>query len=145
MIGRVLETGAKAARVLLLTDLNSRVPILIGERGTRGVLIGDNGAKPTIAHLPEHAEIASGDEVVTSGVGGLFPRGIRIGSVVEEGGAFRVTLHARMDELDHVSVLFFESPALDLAGEEPRRPSASPAEKRSGLRRSAAGSSGEAK
>ncbi len=145
LIGRVLDTGTRAARVLLLSDLNSRIPVLIGERGTRGVLIGDNGPQPALAHLPENAAIAIGDEVVTSGVGGLFPRGLRIGAVVDDGGAFRVALHARLDELDHVSVLFFESPALDLAGEEPRKPSASPAEKRAGQRRAAVSASGDAK
>ena len=137
LVGRILETGARASRVLLLTDLNSRIPVLIGERGMRGVLMGDNGAKPAIARLPEPAEIASGDEVVTSGVGGLFPRGLRIGSVVEENGSFRVLLHARLDELDHVSVLFFESAALELAGEDLPKPAARPADKRSGQRRSA--------
>ena len=136
LIGRVIETGARSARVLLLTDLNSRIPVLIGSGGTRGVLIGDNGARPRLAHLPEHAQTSKGDEVVTSGVGGLFPRGLRIGEVVEEAGVLRVAPHARLDDLDHVSVLFYQSPALELASEEPRKPAISPADKRGNARRS---------
>ena len=122
LVGRVVESGTGSARVLLLSDLNSRIPVLIGENGTRGVLIGDNSGRPKLAHLPENARITDGDEVVTSGVGGLFPRGLRIGAAATEGVATRVELHARLDHLDHVSVLFFNSPALDLAAEVPKLP-----------------------
>ena len=143
LIGRVIETGARSARVLLLTDLNSRIPVLIGASGIRGVLIGDNGARPRLAHLPEHSQISKGDEVVTSGVGGLFPRGLRIGEVVEEEGVLRVVPHARLDDLDHVSVLFFQSPALELASEEPKKPASGPPEKRSISRRPKPDNSGK--
>ena len=71
--GRVVESGTSSARILLLTDLNSRIPVLIGDRGVRGVLIGDNSGRPKLAHLPENARVVASDEVVTSGVGGLFP------------------------------------------------------------------------
>ena len=145
LIGRVLETGARSARVLLLTDLNSRVPVLIGNGGTRGVLIGDNSDRPKLLHLPDSALAVPGDEVVTSGVGGLFPRGLRIGAVVEDAGNLRVQLHGRLNELDHVSVMFFETPALELAAEEPRKPPASPADRRSAARRAAAGNTGDGK
>lgn len=136
LVGRVLETSPRSARILLLTDLNSRVPVMIGDSGTRAVMFGDNSAQPKLAHLPENPRFAAGDEVVTSGVGGLFPRGMRIGVVVDEEGTPRVRLHARLDELDHVSVLFFETSALDIAAEEPRKPSTS-AERRNSVRRSA--------
>jgi cell shape-determining protein MreC len=65
--------------------------------------------------------------VSTSGIGGLFPRGLRIGTVAEVGGKLVVVPHARLDELDFVSVLMFENPTLELAdseripGREPRR------------------------
>ncbi len=137
LIGRVLDTGPRSARILLLTDLNSRVPVMIGDSGTRAVMFGDNGTQPKLAHLPENPRFTTGDEVVTSGVGGLFPRGMRIGVVVDDDGTARVKLHARLDELDHVSVLFFETPALDIASEEQRKPSAASTERRSTVRRSA--------
>ena len=145
LIGRVLETGARSARVLLLSDLNSRVPVLIGNSGTRGVLIGDNSDRPKLLHLPDNALAVIGDEVVTSGVGGLFPRGLRIGAVVVDAGILRVQLHARLNELDHVSVMFFETPALELAAEEPRKSPASAADRRGAARRAAAGNAGDGK
>ncbi len=120
LVGRVLETGQRSARLLLLTDLNSRIPILVGESGIRGVLIGDNSGRPRIVHLPANVEIASGDAVVTSGIGGIFPRGLRIGAVEDDGSHFRVIPHSRLDDLDYVSVLFFDSPALELADEDHR-------------------------
>ncbi len=122
VVGRVLETGTLAARVLLLTDLNSRVPVLIGDADIKAILMGDNSSAPRLAHVPPTALIKSGDAVVTSGVGGLFPRGLRIGTVVETPGGLTVALHARLDRLDHVSVLFYQSPALDLVRDEPKLP-----------------------
>ncbi len=142
LIGRVLETGPRSARVLLLTDLNSRIPVMIGDTGTRAIMIGDNSPLPKLAHLPENPRFNTGDEVVTSGVGGLFPRGMRIGVVVDDDGTARVKLHARLDELDHVSVLFFETPALDIAAEEPRKP-ALPTDRRGAVRRSASSGGAE--
>ena len=115
LVGRLLETGSRVARVLLLTDLNSRIPIEIGRLGVRGIMVGDNGVTPRIEHLPADALIAVGDDVSTSGVGGIFPRGLRIGTVTDDGTSFRVAPRARFDELDYVSVLLYESPSLEAA------------------------------
>ena len=118
LVGRLLETGAKASRVLFVTDINSRIPVQIGRNGVRAVLLGDNGPQPRLGYLPAEAVIEVGDEVYTSGVGGLLPRGLRIGSVVEAGGTYRMQPHARLDELDYVSILMFESPALEFTDDD---------------------------
>ena len=112
LVGRIVETGARASRVLLVTDINSRIPVQVGKSGIRAVLHGDNGPMPRIAHLPADAQIEPGDEVYSSGVGGMFPRGLRIGAVVDQGGMFRMRPHARLDELEFVSILLFDSPAI---------------------------------
>lgn len=137
LVGRVLETGTRASRILLLTDINSRVPVLVGSSGLRAILVGDNTRRPLLAHLADDARVAAGDEIVTSGVGGLFPRGLRIGTVASDDDRRRVELHARFDQLDHVSVLFYESPALEIAGETPRRSASEPAQRRALSRRGA--------
>lgn len=118
MIGRVVETGRQAARVLLVTDRASRIPVLVGSREVRAILVGDNGAEPALQFPMPASDIAVGDEVSTSGVGGMFPRGLRIGRVVAEaGGAFRVEPHVRLDRLDYVSVLMTSLPTVDVADE----------------------------
>jgi rod shape-determining protein MreC len=133
LVGRLLETGVRASRVLLVTDINSRIPVQIGRQATRAVLLGDNGPTPRLGYLPQDAAVEAGDEVYTSGVGGLLPRGLRIGTVIEVPGGFRMRPHARMDDLDFVSILLFESPAIEVPEEEkpvkpreptPRRPAA---------------------
>jgi rod shape-determining protein MreC len=127
LVGRVTDSGRGAARILLLTDINSRVPVFVGRNGVRALMVGDNGATPRLTYVPTSGGIEVGDEVSTSGIGGLFPRGLRIGTVVDQGGKLAVVPHARLDELDYVSVLLFDNPALELAdsekasGKEPRR------------------------
>jgi rod shape-determining protein MreC len=127
LVGRLISTAPRSSRLLLLNDLNSRVPVYIGAKSVRAVMAGDQGPYPKLAHIPLDAKIEVGDEVVTSGVGGVFPRGLRIGTVVDTGDQLRVELHARLDRLEYVSVLLFDainSPQLE---DEPlidKRPSA---------------------
>ena len=118
LVGRVVESGARVSRVLLVTDINSRIPVQVGKSGVRALLLGDNGPSPRLGYLSPTDRIETGDEVYTSGVGGLFPRGLRIGAVVQDGQGFHMTPHAGLGELDYVSILFFENPALELADEE---------------------------
>jgi rod shape-determining protein MreC len=127
IVGRVVDTGGAAARVLLLTDLNSRIPVLVGNNHVRAVLSGDNGATPRLTYLPADAVVAAGDDVVTSGIGGLFPRGMKIGSVVETPRGLRVKPDSNLDALEYVSVLLYQSPALDMT-EAPRSNKAAEAE-----------------
>ena len=118
LVGRVVEIGRGSARVLLPTDLNSRIPVVIGSKNVRAILAGDNGSQPRLTYLAPDAVIAIGDEVSTSGVGGIFPRGLRIGTVAGDVSAGRVKLRADMDELEYVSVLFFDNPELQLIDEK---------------------------
>jgi rod shape-determining protein MreC len=118
LAGRVLTAGTQSARILLVTDHNSRIPVVIGKDAARAVMQGDNGPLPRIAYLPRDSVIHPGDDVFTSGVGGLFPRGLRVGTVVDVGDALRIEPVVRLDRLDYVSVLFFEPISASLADEE---------------------------
>lgn len=115
LVGRVVETGATAARVLFLTDFNSRIPVIAGSNAVRAVLIGDNGPSPRLDYLAPDSGLKAGDEVSTSGIGGLYPRGLRIGTVIETPRGLRVKPHANLDRVEYLSVLFYESPQLDFA------------------------------
>jgi rod shape-determining protein MreC len=112
LVGRTVDAGASVARVLLLNDLNSRIPVLVGPAGVRALASGDNGAELRLDFLPDGASLYAGDEVYTSGSDGVLPRGLRVGVVTGSQGVFRVRPHAELSALDVVSVLFFDTPAL---------------------------------
>ena len=113
LVGRVIETGMSSSRVLLVNDLNSRIPVVVGKTSVRAVMAGDSGAQPKLLFMPPDAKIMPGDDVATSGTGGLFPRGLRIGVVTGDPAAPRVKLRADPDVLEYLSVLFYDPPALD--------------------------------
>ncbi len=117
LVGRVIETGLSSSRVLLVNDLNSRIPVVVGKASVRAVMAGDNGAQPKLLFMPPDATIMPGDDVATSGTGGLFPRGLRIGVVTGDPAAPRVKLRAELDVLEYLSVLFYDNPALDVPAE----------------------------
>jgi rod shape-determining protein MreC len=82
LAGRVTEVGDRAARVLLLTDINSHVPVVLEGTRDRAVLAGDNSDRPKLLFLPTTAKPQVGERVVTSGHGGVFPAGIPVGVIV---------------------------------------------------------------
>ena len=83
LAGRVAQVGVRSARILLLTDINSRIPVLVGSGRERAILAGDNTKQPRLRYLLPSAVIQPGDRVVTSGHGGVFPPGLPVGVVTE--------------------------------------------------------------
>lgn len=83
LVGRTAEVGERSARVLLLTDINSRIPVLVEQSGERAILAGTNTARPNLIYLPPSAPVSQGDRIVTSGHGGMFPPGLAVGVVAE--------------------------------------------------------------
>jgi len=115
LVGRTVDAGDSVARVLLLNDLNSRIPVLVGPAGVRGMALGDNSAELQLDFIPEGTSIYSGDEVYTSGSDGVLPRGLRVGVVSGTAGDYKVRPYAKLNSLDAVSVLFFDAPAITRA------------------------------
>lgn len=81
LVGRISGVGADTARVVLLTDSNSRVPVTIQPSGQHAILAGDNTLRPPILFLENDDAVRPGDRVVSSGDGGVFPAGLLIGQV----------------------------------------------------------------
>jgi len=81
LVGRVIEVGKHSARVLLLTDFNSRIPVMVEPSRDQAILAGDNSAEPGLIFLPLHPRMAVGQRVVTSGRGGLLPPGLAVGRI----------------------------------------------------------------
>src|SRR5438477_13211125 len=73
LVGRLTEVGSRAARVLLITDLNSRIPVKIEGSNTGAVLAGDNSERPRLLYVGSPEALKIGGRVVTSGEVGGFP------------------------------------------------------------------------
>ncbi|MBM3482454.1 MAG: rod shape-determining protein MreC [Alphaproteobacteria bacterium] len=112
LVGRIIDVGNSSARVLLVTDLNSRVPVFVEPSRERAVLAGDNSSSPRLEFLAPEAKIGVNDRIVTSGEGGVLPPGLPVGTVAAvEGGGAVVRLAAQWERLEFVSVLDYELPA----------------------------------
>ena len=106
LVGRISGVGQNTARVLLLTDASSRIPVTIQPSGQKAMLVGDNSAAPPLDFIEAPEQIRPDDRVVSSGDGGVFPAGILVGTVVKtKDNRFRVRLAADYDRLDFVRVL----------------------------------------
>lgn len=81
LVGRVIEESRGASRVLLISDMNSRVPVFIERSGDRAVASGGNSDLLHLDHLSPDAAVVAGDRVLTSGYGGVFPHGAPVGIV----------------------------------------------------------------
>ncbi len=107
LIGRIAEVGEWSSRVLLVTDLNSRIPVFVGENRQRAIMAGDNTDMPYLAHLPAEISIVAGDLVITSGHGGAFPAGLPVGIVVRGDGELRVQPFLSAGRLEFVRLMDF--------------------------------------
>jgi rod shape-determining protein MreC len=107
LVGRVAEVGERAARVLLLTDLNSRIPVAFESTHERAILAGDNSDRPQLIYLPAHAKVAIGDKLLTSGDGGVFPPGLEVGIVAAIEGGIRIEPVADLARIDYLRIVDF--------------------------------------
>lgn len=106
LVGRVHGVGSRSVRVLLITDLNSRIPVVIEATRTRAVLAGDNTERPRLIHLPPGAALNPGDRIVTSGHGGSFPPGIPVGVITQlSDGIVPVKPYVPRDRLEYVRIV----------------------------------------
>lgn len=106
LVGRISGVARNTARVLLLTDANSRVPAVIQPSGQRAIVAGDNSARPPVDFIENRDQVRPGDRVVSSGDGGVFPAGLLIGSLeIDPGGRLRVRLAADYERLEFLRVL----------------------------------------
>lgn len=109
LVGRVIGVTDGVSRVLLLTDVASRTPVMIDRTNARAILTGDGGPNPRLDYMRGREPVRDGDRVLTSGDGGLFPRGLPVGTAVKGlDGRWRVVLAADRAAVDFVRILLFE-------------------------------------
>jgi len=112
LVGRISGVGDRTSRVILLTDSNSRIPVVAQPSGQRGLLSGDNTSRPPLEFIEKPDLVRPGNQVITSGDGGVFPAGLLVGTVVQGNDRrLRVALAADYERLEFLRVL--RSHALD--------------------------------
>lgn len=108
IIGRIVEVGKNTARVLLLTDINSRIPVMAEGSREHSIAAGGSGDELTLLYLPENSKLQVGEKIVTSGDGALMPPGLPVGVVTKiEKNAVTVKPFADWYRLEYVSVINF--------------------------------------
>ncbi|MGE0424237.1 MAG: rod shape-determining protein MreC [Reyranellaceae bacterium] len=85
MIGRITDAGEHSARVLLVTDISFRLPVMIERTRERAILAGDNSNRLKLNFMQSVGGIQQGDRIITSGHGGSFPIGLPVGVVTSVG------------------------------------------------------------
>ncbi|MCC6597609.1 MAG: rod shape-determining protein MreC [Alphaproteobacteria bacterium] len=106
LVGRVVEAGERVSRVLLISDMNSRVPVLIENSRQHAIFAGNNGQEGLLVYLPADREVDVGARIVTSGQGGIFPAGLPVGVVSKvDGKRIEVQPFADFSRMIYVRVL----------------------------------------
>lgn len=106
LVGRVYEVGAQATRILLITDLNSRIPVIVERSRQRAILAGDNSENPSLIYLEPAVPVRNGDRIVTSGEGGVFPPGLPVGVVEATGGGPpKVEPYVELSQVEYLRVV----------------------------------------
>ncbi len=106
LVGRISGVAMRTARVILVTDSNSRIPVTIQPSGQKALLSGDNSPLPPLEFIEDTDEVRPGDRVVTSGDGGVFPAGLLVGQVaLGTDKRLRVVLAADYQRLEFLRVL----------------------------------------
>lgn len=106
LVGRVVEAGDTSSRILLLGDINSRIPVMGESSHEKTILVGNNSELPSLSYITADSTIKVGERIITSGDGGVFPRGIAVGVVTNiENGVVRVQPFVDAANVEYVSVV----------------------------------------
>jgi rod shape-determining protein MreC len=126
LIGRITEVGARTARVLLITDLNSRIPVIMETSRAHAILMGTNGARPRLQYWPEGIAPQEGERIITSAEANAFPANLPIGTVhYTSSGAPEVEPVALLQKLEVVRVFDYGLIGM-VAPESPAHPTPGP-------------------
>jgi len=103
-IGRIVDVNFFSSRVLLISDLNSKIPVVIEPSGHHAILSGKGKKEPILEYLPENHTVKDGDKVYTSGREGIFSPGTPIGEVVFEDEKATVLLFSDLSQITFVNI-----------------------------------------
>ena len=103
-IGKVVDVNFFSSRVLLISDLNSKIPIVVEPSAIHAILTGRGKNKTTLEYLPEKHKIQDGDKIYTSGKGGVFTPGIPIGEIKIEDDNIKILSFSDLDQITFVNI-----------------------------------------
>lgn len=125
LLGQTVEVGPASARVRLITDQGSRVAALIQRMRTEGIVRGSVDGALTLDYVSVETTVRAGDVIVTSGMGGVYPKGLLVGEVAEVRSdpgalyqAIRLSPAASLSDLEEVLVIVGNPPAPEIGGSE---------------------------
>jgi len=112
LVGKVVEVNYSTSRVLLLSDLNSKIPVSIEPNGIQSILSGSGSSFGEIQYIKDDYELVADSQIFTSGSGGIFRSGIPIGKTIanDEIGfnTIKVKFHSDFSQLRLVKIVSFE-------------------------------------
>ncbi|WP_417451950.1 rod shape-determining protein MreC [Kordiimonas sp.] len=125
VIGRTIQVGRWTSRVLLVTDLNSRIPVRLERTGDLAIAEGQNEPFLMLRFLAEEIRVKEGDRLLTSGHGGVFPPDLPVARVSDiSEGYIRLEPLGILGKLDYVRVLDYHAVPDEDAIELPEEPAA---------------------
>ena len=107
LVGKVVEVNFSTARVLLLSDLNSKTPVTIEPGSVQAILSGTGKNSGIIQYSKENLPINTGSIVFTSGAGGLFKEGIPVGKIAEINNKKVINFFSDFSQLGFVKVVLY--------------------------------------
>lgn len=119
VIGRVDKPGKMYSKIILITDINSKIPVMVERTRVRGILSGDNTTVPKMIFIPLSAKLTVGDRIITSGVAGVFPPGLPIGKISSiEKNSVKIKTFGNLDRLEYVKIIDYGLDGEESASEE---------------------------
>jgi len=103
-IGRIVDVNFFSSRVLLISDLNSKIPVIIEPSANQAILSGRGNNRPTLDYLPKKHKIQDGDKVYTSGKEGIFSPGLPIGEVRIVDEINEVLLFSDLNQITFINI-----------------------------------------
>ena len=103
-VGRIVDVNFFSSRVLLVSDLNSKIPVIIEPSGNHAILSGGGTNITNLIYVPDNHNIQDGDKVYTSGKEGIFSTGIPIGEVKKENDLFKVNLFSDLSQITFINI-----------------------------------------
>ena len=106
LIGKIVESNFFSSRVLLLSDLNSKIPVIVEPLGYHAILSGKGNENPVLEFLPKNHQVSVGNTVFTSGKDGVLNSGINLGkTILAEDGTIQVELFSDPNQINYANII----------------------------------------